>query len=48
MTYRGRPLFLFADDAFIPGLPYNGGAASINGAGADTVWGTFDTIPSSS
>lgn len=48
VTYRGRPLFLFADDAFIPGLPYNGGAASINGAGADTVWGTFDTIPSSS
>lgn len=48
MTYRGRPLFLFADDTFIPGLPYNGGAANINGAGADTVWGTFDAIPSSS
>jgi predicted lipoprotein with Yx(FWY)xxD motif len=48
VTYRGRPLFLFADDAFIPGLPYNGGTASINGAGADTVWGMFDTIPSSS
>ena len=45
VTYKGRPLYLFADDAFIPGLPYNGGTASINGAGASTVWGVFDTIP---
>jgi predicted lipoprotein with Yx(FWY)xxD motif len=48
VTYKGRPLYLFADDAYIPGLPYNGGAAGINGAGAATVWGVFDTIPSSS
>ena len=41
-------LYLFADDAYIPGLPYNGGTASINGAGADTLWGVFNTIPPSS
>jgi predicted lipoprotein with Yx(FWY)xxD motif len=45
VTYKGRPLYLFADDAYIPGLPYNGGTASINGAGADTLWGVFNTIP---
>jgi predicted lipoprotein with Yx(FWY)xxD motif len=45
VTYRGKVLYLFADDAYIPGLPYNGGAASINGAGASTIWGTFNTIP---
>jgi predicted lipoprotein with Yx(FWY)xxD motif len=45
VTYHGRPLYLFADDAYIPGLPYNGGTASINGAGARTVWGAFNTIP---
>jgi predicted lipoprotein with Yx(FWY)xxD motif len=46
VTYKGRPLYLFADDAYIPGLPYNGGTASINGAGARTDWGAFNTIPS--
>ena len=46
VTYKGRPLYLFADDAYIPGLPY--GTAAINGAGADTLWGVFDTIPPSS
>lgn len=45
VTYKGRPLYLFADDAFIPGLPYNGGTASINGGGAQTLWGVFNTIP---
>ncbi len=45
VTYNGRPLYLFAGDAYIPGLPYNGGTASINGAGADTLWGVFNTIP---
>ncbi|MGZ4258160.1 MAG: hypothetical protein ACXVRE_10395 [Gaiellaceae bacterium] len=45
VTYRGRPLYLFADDAYIAGLPYNGGTASINGAGAETLWGEFNTIP---
>ena len=45
VTYKGRPLYLFADDAYLPTLPYNGGAASINGDGARTIWGTFNTIP---
>lgn len=45
VTYRGRPLYLFVDDAYIPTLPYNGGAASINGAGAQTRWGVFNTVP---
>jgi hypothetical protein len=26
-------------------LPYNGAAEGINGAGATTIWGTFNTIP---
>jgi predicted lipoprotein with Yx(FWY)xxD motif len=45
VTYKGRPLYLFADDAYIPGLPYNGGAASINGMGTRTMWGVFNTFP---
>ena len=45
VTYRGRPLYLFADDAYLPPFPYNGAAASINGAGANTMWGVFNTIP---
>jgi predicted lipoprotein with Yx(FWY)xxD motif len=45
VTYMGQPLYLFADDAYLPGLPYNGGTASINGAGAQTLWGVFNTIP---
>ncbi len=45
VTYNGRPVYLFFGDAYIPGLPYNGGAASINGAGANTPWGVFNTIP---
>ena len=45
VTYNGRPLYQFFGDAYIPGLPYNGGIASINGAGAVTAWGVFDTIP---
>jgi predicted lipoprotein with Yx(FWY)xxD motif len=48
VTYKGRPLYLFADDAYIPGLPYNGGAAGIYGAGAKTLWGVFNTIPPAS
>jgi predicted lipoprotein with Yx(FWY)xxD motif len=48
VTYKGRPVYLFADDAYIPGLPYNGGAAGIHGAGADTLWGVFNTIPPTS
>lgn len=46
VTYKGRALYLFADDAYIPGLPYNGGTASINGSDASTRWGTFETVPS--
>jgi predicted lipoprotein with Yx(FWY)xxD motif len=45
VTYKGKSLYLFADDAYIPGLPY--GSAGINGAGADTIWGVFNTIPPS-
>ena len=49
VTYKGRPLYLFADDAYIfnPNLPapYNTESASINGAGASTLWGVFNTIP---
>ena len=45
VTYQGRPLYLFSDDAYIPSLPYNGGAASINGAGVRTQSGMFNTIP---
>jgi predicted lipoprotein with Yx(FWY)xxD motif len=45
VTYHGRPLYLFFGDAYIPGLPYNGGTAGINGAGAHTPWGFFNSIP---
>jgi predicted lipoprotein with Yx(FWY)xxD motif len=45
VTYRGRPLYLFADDAYLPPFPYNAAVASINGAGANTMWGVFDTVP---
>jgi predicted lipoprotein with Yx(FWY)xxD motif len=42
VTYNGQPLYLFNHDAYIAGLA---GAQSINGAGADTPWGVFNTIP---
>ena len=45
VTYRGKPLYLSNNDAVIPPLPYNGAAEGINGAGATTIWGTFNTIP---
>jgi predicted lipoprotein with Yx(FWY)xxD motif len=47
VTYKGRPVYLFADDAYLPPFPYNGATASINGAGANTNWGVFNTIPPS-
>lgn len=51
VTYKGKPLYLFTDDAYIfnPGLPapYNTESASINGAGANTLWGVFNTVPPS-
>src|SRR4029077_4393530 len=46
VTYQGRPLYLFENDAYIPTLPYNGGTAAITGAGLSTPWGVFNTIPS--
>ena len=43
VTYKGKPLYLFIADAYIPGVA---GTKSINGAGAVTPWGVFNTIPS--
>ena len=43
-TYNGRPLYLFNTDAYI-GPIEGAGTQSINGAGADTPWGVFNTIP---
>ena len=42
VTYNGRPLYVFNNDAYIAGIT---GTQSINGAGADTPWGVFNTIP---
>jgi predicted lipoprotein with Yx(FWY)xxD motif len=42
VTYKGRPLYLFNNDAYIPGIT---GTKSINGADAHTPWGVFNTIP---
>jgi predicted lipoprotein with Yx(FWY)xxD motif len=42
VTYKGKPLYLFIKDAYIPGIT---GTQSINGAGAVTPWGVFNTIP---
>jgi predicted lipoprotein with Yx(FWY)xxD motif len=42
VTYNGQPLYLFNNDAYIAGIT---GTKSINGAGADTPWGVFNTIP---
>jgi predicted lipoprotein with Yx(FWY)xxD motif len=47
VTYNDKPLYLFVGDAYIAGLPVIGGPASINGAGATTPWGVFNTIPPS-
>lgn len=41
-TYNGQPLYLFNNDAYIAGIT---GTKSINGAGAGTPWGVFNTIP---
>jgi predicted lipoprotein with Yx(FWY)xxD motif len=43
VTYNGKPLYLFAGDAYIQGLPY--GTARIDGDGVSTAWGTFHAIP---
>lgn len=44
VTYSGRPLYLFYNDAYI-GPPVNVRTQGINGAGAQTPWGVFNTIP---
>ena len=41
VTYNGKPLYLFVQDAYIQGLV---GTAGINGAGMSTPWGVFNTI----
>jgi predicted lipoprotein with Yx(FWY)xxD motif len=41
VTFKGKPLYLFIKDAYIPGII---GTQSINGAGAVTPWGVFNTI----
>ena len=44
VTYNGRPLYLFNNDAYIGPIP-GAGTKSINGADAHTPWGVFNTIP---
>jgi len=44
VTYNGRPLYLFYNDAYI-GPPVGVGTQGIYGAGAHTPWGVFNTIP---
>jgi len=44
VTYNGRPLYLFNNDAYI-GPIQGAGTNSINGADARTPWGVFNTIP---
>jgi predicted lipoprotein with Yx(FWY)xxD motif len=44
VTYKGRPLYLFNNDAYI-GPPVGVGTQGINGAGTDTPWGEFNTLP---
>ena len=46
ITYKGRPLYLFANDAYLP-PPFSIGIQGIFGAGVDTLWGEFNTIPRS-
>jgi len=41
VTFEGKPLYLFIQDAYIPGIA---GTRSINGAGSRTPWGVFNTI----
>ena len=44
VTYNGRPVYLFYKDAYIA-PPVDVGMQGINGAGAPTPWGVFNTIP---
>jgi predicted lipoprotein with Yx(FWY)xxD motif len=47
VTYKDKALYLFVGDAYIPVIPGVSGPAAINGAGATTPWGVFNTIPPS-
>jgi predicted lipoprotein with Yx(FWY)xxD motif len=42
VTYQGRPLYLFFNDAYIGGVT---GTQGIRGAGVSSPWGVFNTIP---
>jgi predicted lipoprotein with Yx(FWY)xxD motif len=44
VTYKGRPVYLFYADAYIPGIT---GTQGVYGQGRVTPWGMFDTVPSS-
>jgi predicted lipoprotein with Yx(FWY)xxD motif len=44
VTYHGRPLYLFNQDAYFGGASPVG-TPGIHGAGALTPWGMFNTIP---
>lgn len=44
VTYRGKPVYLFWGDAYIPGTT---GTQGINGQGKTTPWGLFNTVPPS-
>jgi predicted lipoprotein with Yx(FWY)xxD motif len=44
VTYKGRPLYLFYGDAYIPGVT---GTQGIFGQGKATPWGVFNTVPAS-
>ena len=42
VTYNGKPLYLFYQDAYIPGIT---GTEGIYGAGKITPWGVFHSVP---
>jgi predicted lipoprotein with Yx(FWY)xxD motif len=42
VTYKGKPVYLFYADAYIPGIA---GTQGIYGQGKITPWGVFNTVP---
>jgi predicted lipoprotein with Yx(FWY)xxD motif len=42
VTYKGKPVYLFYGDAYIPGIT---GTQGIYGQGRTTPWGVFNTVP---
>lgn len=44
VTYKGKPVYLFWGDAYIPGIT---GTQGIYGHGKITPWGVFNTVPPS-